>query len=203
MNMKISETYSTQFKLYISRRIAAVRILFGVVWVIDAVFKFEPAFWHHQALIGYIKAVDMGMPSWLNPWFHTWFRIIGAQPTFYAFLILVIETLIALSLIFGVARRLIYAIGVPFSFLIWSVGENFGGPYSPGSTDIGAGFIYVIVFLLLYFADSIVTPSWSLDPLIEKHISWWHFIATAPNRFKQSSIQPNSDKKKVAGSTAR
>jgi thiosulfate dehydrogenase [quinone] large subunit len=162
---------------YLSKRIAAIRILFGVIWTIDAAFKYKPAFFHNHALISYIKVVDSGMPSWLNPWFHTWFRIIGAQPTFFAFMILVIETLIAISLLFGIARRLNYVLAIPFSFLLWSVGENFGGPYVAGSTDIGAGFIYVIVFLLLYFADSITTPSWSLDPYIGKRISWWHKIA--------------------------
>jgi uncharacterized membrane protein YphA (DoxX/SURF4 family) len=182
--MKAGTNPKASFSEFVSKRIAYVRILFGLVWLIDAIFKFEPAFWHHHALISYIKAVDTGMPSWLNPWFHTWFRIIGAQPTFYAFLILILETLFALSLIFGVARRLIYGIGIPFSFLIWSVGENFGGPYTAGSTDIGAGFIYVVVFLLLYAVDGATKSSWSLDPWIEKHISWWSKIANPPSKFK-------------------
>jgi thiosulfate dehydrogenase [quinone] large subunit len=179
---KTSKTLSFK-ESYVSKRIASVRILFGLVWAIDAAFKFEPAFYRHHALIGYIKSVDVGMPSWLNPWFHFWFHLIGGAPGFYAFTIIVLETLIAISLIFGIARRLIYAIGIPFSFLIWAVGESFGGPYAPGSTDIGAGFLYVVVFMLLYAADGAVKPSWVLDSLIEKYISWWHIIADPPNKY--------------------
>jgi uncharacterized membrane protein YphA (DoxX/SURF4 family) len=182
--MESEKKSSSEFSIFISKRIAYVRIIFGAVWLIDAIFKFEPAFWHHQALITYIRGVDTGMPSWLNPWFKGWFNLIGAAPTFYAVLIIIIESLIALGLIFGVARRLIYAIGIPFSFIIWSVGENFGGPYVAGSTDIGAGFIYVIVFLLLYAADGGVRPSFSLDPWIEKRISWWSKIADPPSKYK-------------------
>jgi thiosulfate dehydrogenase [quinone] large subunit len=166
---------------YFSKRIAAIRILFGIIWAIDAVFKYEPAFFHNHALISYIKSVDMGMPSWLNPWFHLWFNIINIQPTFFAFFILILETLIAISLLLGIARRLNYIVSIPFCFLIWTVGENFGGPYAAGSTDIGAGFIYVVVFLILYFADGVTKPSWSLDPYLEKRISWWQKVA-GPNK---------------------
>jgi thiosulfate dehydrogenase [quinone] large subunit len=176
---------------FIAKRVAAVRILFGIVWVVDAVLKYKPAFFHDHAVISYIKAVDMGMPSWLNPWFHFWFRVIGAQPTFFAFLVIVIETLVAISLLFGIARRLNYALSIPFCFLIWGVAENFGGPYVAGSTDIGAGFIYVVVFLLLYAVDGGTKPAWSLDPWIEKHISWWSKVANPPSRSKLTKNTAN------------
>jgi thiosulfate dehydrogenase [quinone] large subunit len=165
-------------KSYIANRIAIVRISFGIVWVIDAILKYEPAF--YRGILETVKAADAGEPNWLNPWFHMWYRIIGASPGTFAVITIIIETLIALSLLFGIARRMNYLLGAVFSFLIWGVAEGFGGPYVSGSTDIGAGFIYVIAFLLLFFADSINPPSWSLDPFIEKHVSWWHRIADAP-----------------------
>jgi uncharacterized membrane protein YphA (DoxX/SURF4 family) len=190
--MKPVEVDSSQFKRYISRRIAAVRIIFGIVWVVDAAFKFEPAF--YNGILQTVKGADAGEPAWLNHWFNGWYRIIGSNPHLFAVIIIITETLTAVSLILGIARRLNYALGAILSFLIWSVAEGFGGPYVPGSTDIGAGFIYVIVFLLLYAADRFVSPSWSLDPIIEKHLSWWHIIATPRNKFKVLDSQRTKNK---------
>jgi thiosulfate dehydrogenase [quinone] large subunit len=165
-------------KLTLSRRIASLRILFGVIWAVDAAFKFEPAFYH--GLLSFVMAKDAGEPGWLNPWFHAWYKIIAFDPMLLAVIIIIIETLIAVSLLFGIARRLNYALAIPFCFLIWGIGEAFGGPYVAGTTDINAGFIYVMVFLFLYVIDGLVPPSWSLDPIIEKHVSWWSRLANPP-----------------------
>lgn len=167
-------------KVSLSKRIASLRILFGLVWVVDAIFKFEPAFYRGNALSTFVVSKDTGEPSWLNPWFHFWFRLFGAHPEFFAIIILIIEVLIALSLVLGVARRITYAFAVPFCFLIWGVGEAFGGPYVAGTTDINAGFIYLIVFLLLYAADGLTRPSWSLDNLLVSRFKWWSKIANPP-----------------------
>jgi thiosulfate dehydrogenase [quinone] large subunit len=156
--------------------IACVRISFGIIWAIDAVFKYEPAF--YRSLLTAVKSADAGEPGWLNSWFHSWYRIIGLDQRAFAIVIIIIETLVALALLLGVARRLSYALGAIFSFLIWSVGEGFGGPYVAGSTDVGAGIIYVVVFLLLYVADGGTLPlRWSLDSWLMKRISWWHVLA--------------------------
>jgi thiosulfate dehydrogenase [quinone] large subunit len=160
---------------YLSKRIAIVRIVFGVVWVIDAAFKFEPAF--YNGILQTVKGADAGEPNWLNPWFHLWYRLIGVNPHLFAIVIILAESLTALALLLGVARRLNYVLGAILSILIFAVAEGFGGPYVTGTTDIGAGFIYVIVFGLLFCVDGAVPPSWSLDPIIQKHISWWHKIS--------------------------
>jgi thiosulfate dehydrogenase [quinone] large subunit len=196
--METVSKYNSQINSYISKRIAVVRILFGVIWAVDAAFKFEPAF--YNGILQTVKAADAGEPSWLNHWFSPWYRIIGSNPHLFAGIIIVTETLIAISLLFGIARRLNYVLGAVLSFLIWSVAEGFGGPYVSGSTDIGAGFIYVVVFLALYAADSFIAPSLSLDPIIEKHISWWHVIAhprtklqaptTSPTKKRAATVQP-------------
>jgi thiosulfate dehydrogenase [quinone] large subunit len=159
----------------LSKHIAAVRIGFGLIWAVDAVFKFEPAF--YRGILALIKAKDAGEPSWLNPWFNAWYRIVGSNQHLFAIMILIIEVLISLSLVLGIARRLNYALAAVFSFLIWGVGEAFGGPYVSGTTDVNAGIIYVLVFVLLYFVDGPIPPSWSLDTFISERISWWHKIA--------------------------
>jgi uncharacterized membrane protein YphA (DoxX/SURF4 family) len=165
-------------KVDLAKRVAGLRILFGLVWAVDAAFKFEPAFYH--GLLTFIQAKDAGEPGWLNFWFHSWYRIIGLNPGFFTVVIIVFEVLIAMSLLFGVARRLTYALAIPFCFVIWGVGEAFGGPYVAGTTDINAGLIYVVVFLLLYAADGLSPPAWSLDPLITKRLPWWSKLADPP-----------------------
>jgi thiosulfate dehydrogenase [quinone] large subunit len=183
--MKIAERRSIDFGVFASRRIAIIRILFGIIWTVDAAFKFEKAF--YDGILQSVKAADSGEPKWLNHWFNIWYRIIGSNPHLFAVIIIIVETLTAVALLIGVARRLNYILGAVLSFLLWSIAEGFGGPYVSGSTDIGAGFIYVVVFLALYAADSLVAPSWSLDPFMEKRISWWHVIASPPNRFTKST----------------
>jgi thiosulfate dehydrogenase [quinone] large subunit len=174
--MKIKDEQKTHIEsLYISKRIAVVRIIFGIIWAIDAAFKFEPAF--YRGMLTMVKVADAGEPNWLNAWFKVWYNTLGSNPHLFAIIVTVIETLIALSLLLGIARRLNYALAALFSFFIWSVAEGFGGPYVSGSTDIGAGIIYVVVFLLLYIVDGLIPASWSLDSIISKHIHWWHRIA--------------------------
>jgi hypothetical protein len=53
------------------------------------------------------------------------------------------ETAIALALIFGLFSNLTYVNGALLLVIIWTKAEGFGGPYTAGSTDIGAAIIYV------------------------------------------------------------
>ena len=89
-----------------------------------------------------------------------------------------IETLVGVALVLGFARKLTYISGALFAFIVWAVAEGFGGPYISGSTDIGAAVIYVVVFLsLLAISAQEGTSRYSLDALIERRLSWWHWIA--------------------------
>ncbi|HET9098494.1 MAG TPA: hypothetical protein VFN51_02655 [Candidatus Saccharimonadales bacterium] len=149
-----------------SKRIAIVRIAFGLVWLADASLKFEPAFF--RGIFNIVKAADSDSPSWLNWWFHSWFRVIGAYPHLFAALIMISESLLALMLLAGVARKVTYIGGAILSFLLWAVGEGFGGPYVAGSTDIGAGIVYVLAFILLLSTDTSKAPALSLEPTLRR-----------------------------------
>ena len=117
-------------------------------------------------------------PGWLKWWFDFWIRLQHPNPAFYAYLVAAAETLIALAVIFGFARKLTYLGAIAFSLLIWATAEGFGGPYTRGSTDIGAAVIYAFVFLaLLAISAQEGTSRYSLDALIERRVSWWHWIA--------------------------
>lgn len=162
--------------VYLSRHVAILRIIFGLMLGIDAAFKWQPAF--KNGFLSQIQGAAAGQPSWLHGWFSFWAQLLSHNPHAFAMLVTIIETLIALALIFGVARRATYMSAAVFSLLIWAVAEGFGGPYSATSTDIGTGIIYAVVFLSLYGLDRLATRSvWSLDNYIVKRLPWWSVVA--------------------------
>jgi len=80
----------------------ALRISFGIIWLIDAVLKWLPGF-----RSGYMNAImgeAQGQPGWLKPWFDFWINFQHPRVTLFAYLVAVVETLIALALIAGFAR---------------------------------------------------------------------------------------------------
>ncbi len=160
----------------LSMHVATLRIIFGLMWAIDAAFKFQPSF--RNGFLDQIKAVSQGQPNWLNPWFHFWVQLLSHNPHFFAALTAIIESLIAAALLLGFARRATYISAAIFSILVWAIAEGFGGPYSSSSTDIGAAIIYAVVFFALYGLDRLaVTSKWSLDNYIIQHFPWWAVVA--------------------------
>ena len=106
-------------------------------------------------------------------------------PTGFAYATATLETLTALGLIFGFARRVGYFVGFSFSLLIWTTAEGFGGPYTAGSVDVGAGIIYAL-FIALYLLDAAVGPSpLSLDRVMERRVSWWSRLAEPSGRMAE------------------
>jgi hypothetical protein len=98
--------------------------------------------------------------------------------SFFAYSTAVIETMVAVALIVGFARKLTYIGAALFSVMIWATAEGFGGPYTAGSTDIGAAVIYAVVFMWLLALNYEGGPSrFSVDYLIEQRVSWWHRLA--------------------------
>jgi nitrite reductase (NO-forming) len=75
-------------------------------------------------------------------------------------------------------RKIAYLGGMVLSLLIWAIPEGFGGPYGPGSTDIGTGIIYSFVFLSLIIINTLSGPSeYSLDYLMERKYRSWKGVA--------------------------
>jgi uncharacterized membrane protein YphA (DoxX/SURF4 family) len=168
----------------------AFRIAFGLVWAIDAALKWLPGF--RSAYVADITGAAKGQPGWLSWWFDFWVKLQTPRPTLFAYLVAVLETLIALALIFGFARKLSYISIAVFSFLMWGIAEGFGGPYMKGSTDIGTSIIYVLVSLglltLCYYAG---TSRYSLDHYIEKRISWWWKVAEIGRPAPTATARPS------------
>ncbi len=154
----------------------ALRITFGVIWLIDAALKWLPGF--RASYMSVIMGQAAGQPGWLKPWFDFWFRVQHPDAIALAYLVAVIETLIALALIAGFARKLTYSAAIGFSLLIWATAEGFGGPYTSGSSDIGTAIIYAVVFAALLALSYYSGPArYSVDYYLDQRISWWWRIA--------------------------
>ena len=155
---------------------SGTRVLFGVIWLADAYFKWQPSFLN--GLLDVMHDGTMGQPGWLMPWFNLNRTIIGLQPTAWAYGIAIMETGIALGLIFGFARKVTYIVGAMWSFGIWTTAEGFGHLSSGVATDIGTAIIYVVVFFAFLSLDQRGgTRRYSLDAVLERRLPWWTRVA--------------------------
>src|SRR6516165_2183210 len=145
-------------------------------WPKDALLKWLPGF--RASYMDTIMGEAQGQPGWLKPWFDFWIRFQHPNAMPMAWLVAVLETLIALALIAGFARKVTYISAIVFSLLIWATAEGFGGPYTSGASDIGTAIIYAVVFAALlalsYYAGQ---ARFSADYYLEQKISWWWRVA--------------------------
>ncbi len=162
------------------RRVPALkvilRVLFGVFWLVDGILKFEPGV--VEAFPSMIRDVGAGQPPWLAGWFSFWATTTSSNPVFFVYSTGVLEVAIGVCLVAGLARKTAYGVSFILSLIIWSVPEGFGGPYGPGSTDIGTGVVYAMTSLLFLVMNAVFGPSrYSLDALIEKRWPGWKALA--------------------------
>ena len=147
---------------------AVLRIIFGFVWAIDAQFKWSPAFINN--LTDYLSSGAQGQPALVQAWINLWVKGVSVNPHFFAIVVALAETAIAIGLIFGLFSRIALVGGMTMALVIWSTAEGFGGPYAPGSTDIGAAIIYFIVFVALWLGKC--WRYYGIDPLLYKKYSF-------------------------------
>lgn len=167
----------------------ALRIGFGIIWLIDALLKWLPGF--RSAYMSTIMGQAQGQPGWLQPWFNFWINLQHPRTMFFAYLVAVAETLIALALIAGFARKLTYSAAIVFSLVIWATAEGFGGPYTSGSSDIGTAIIYAVVFTGLLALSYYAGPArYSADFYLEKKIAWWWRVAEMRRPVRAEPAQP-------------
>ena len=167
------------------RRYWIVRLLFGVIWGIDATLKWLPGF--RDQYLSMIQAAGQGQPSWLAPFFHVLTSAVRPAPGLFAILTALAETAVCLSLLLGFAQRAGFAFGAAFSVLIWAAGEGFGGPYGSGSTDIGCAIMYTVLFaaLLLAVPRGVRAAAPSLDAGLARR---WPRLA--PLTFRAAAVRP-------------
>jgi hypothetical protein len=61
--------------------------------------------------------------------------VISSTPAPFAYLSAIVETLIALALIFGLARQVTYFAAAAYNLFLWAIPEGFGGPVVAGPAD--------------------------------------------------------------------
>lgn len=168
--------YSNSLSSWRYKGIGVLRIIFGLVWLVDAWFKWQPDFINKFA--DYLNGALDDQPPAVQAWISFWVNIVKVDPHVFAHLVAISETAIALGLIFGVFSNLTNLGGALLSIVIWSTAEGFGGPYSPGSTDIGSAVIYALVFAGLFFANAGLTIG--LDRWLSPKLGGWSFLASGP-----------------------
>ncbi len=157
--------------------IGICRILFGVVWAIDAQFKWRPSFIND--LVSYLVSGRDGQPFLVKEWISFWIDIVKVDPTVFAYFIAAAETGLALALLLGIFSNLAYIGGGLLALVIWSTAEGLGGPYVAGSTDIGASIIYAIVFALLFFSHAGLY--YGLDKWLTSKLGRFSWLASGPH----------------------
>ena len=175
---------------------SAVRIGFGLIWLVDAAFKWSPDF--RTGLLGMVKGAGDGQPSWLHGFFHFWLVTIQPHPYVWAYGVAAIETLIAFALIFGFARKVTYIATIFTALGIWAIAEGFGGPYNATSTDIGAAVMYAVVALALLVLQLQFGPESVQRRLLDRAARElvalgrrvWRSLAPSPRRQGARSTRP-------------
>jgi uncharacterized membrane protein YphA (DoxX/SURF4 family) len=165
-----------------SQAIALTRIAFGLVWSVDAYFKWQPAF--ADNFVGYLKETFDGQPALIQTWLNFWIKLVSIDPHLFARIVALSETGIAVGLLLGLFSNLAYAGGVILSLVIWAVPEGFGGPYAPGATDIGAGIIYIFGFLGLFLLSA--GQHYGLDRILWERLGRWQFLSSTPPEGRNS-----------------
>jgi uncharacterized membrane protein YphA (DoxX/SURF4 family) len=150
--------------------IAALRIVFGLLWAFAAWWKWQPAF--QNTFSEQMHKASDGQPQAILSWIAWWGNLISINPLFFARLEASTETALAVFLVLGLLSNLTYIVGILLTLGIWSIPEGFGGPYQPGqTTDIGTALPYTLLFCTLlvvcagryYALDTWLTPR--LGPL--------------------------------------
>ncbi len=140
---------------------AIARILFGVLWAIDATFKWLPGFIGGQTLGDELgKAPDVQVPV-IHQWLQLWNAVGTANPPTFAVGIAIVETIVALALILGAFSNAAFIGSAILSFGIWSGAEGFHLPFHDGMTDLGPSVGYIFASLALFFAAA--GSTWSVD----------------------------------------
>ncbi len=156
------------------KALGVLRILFGLVWAVDAWFKWQPDF--TNKFTDYLTGALEGQPAAVQAWIGLWINVVKVDPRIFAYVVALGETAIALGLILGLLSNLTNIGGLLLSVVIWSTAEGFGGPYQPGSTDIGSAIIYALVFAILLFANAGLY--WGVDRRLTPALGRWGFLAS-------------------------
>lgn len=170
-----------------SRRLQGMgilRIAFGVIWAIDAWFKWQPDFIHK--FTDYLSGALDGQPVVVQAWINFWLNIVKVNPHVFGYLVALGETAVAIGLLFGLLSNLTDLVGLLLSLVIWSTAEGFGGPYTPGSVDVGSAIIYALVFIALFLASAGLY--YGVDRWLDPFLGRWSFLASGSTNKRNEHV---------------
>jgi nitrite reductase (NO-forming) len=78
-----------------------------------------------------ISDAGQGQPGWLHGWFSFWTNLQRPEVAFFAYAVAAAETLIAVAVILGFARKITYISAAVFSVLIWRWPKGSAGRTPP------------------------------------------------------------------------
>ncbi|MCV7423491.1 hypothetical protein H7K45_23325 [Mycobacterium yunnanensis] len=154
---------------------AVVRILFGLLWAVDASFKWSPGFRGGQTLPDELSRAGKVQTPVIHQWLELWNTVALANPGLFATMMAILESLAAVALIFGVLSNLAFIGTAVLSFGIWSGAEGFHLPFHAGMTDLGPSAGYVFASLALFFAAA--GSTWSLDTWLRSRLGRFSWLA--------------------------
>ncbi len=157
-----------------SVRTTTLRVLFGAIWLADGLLRFYPGT-SSQLSYWMVVMIEDGQPPWLMGWFSFWAGIVAGTPAFWWYGFGLIELALGFCLVTGFLRRPVYLLGLVLSLFLWTVPQGFGGPYGPGSTDMGTGILYAVIFIALLHLDSVSgPPRFTIDAILGWRWPAWH-----------------------------
>ncbi len=125
------------------------RVGFGILWAYDALYKFQPYFLTHY--MDFLNGAKGDVTGWRAGYDQLWISLsLLIGPAIMPWLVAIFEAVTAFGLLAGHrALRALAPIGFLLAFLIWSVPEEFGGPYRLGVSDgplhmFGTAVIYML-----------------------------------------------------------
>ena len=182
----ITTTEPTRVSLWRARAIALLRLAFGLIWAIDAWFKWQPGF--ISSFSDQVASARQGQPQGVQSWLSFWAHLVGTNPPFFAYLTAAVETALAAFLLLGLLTQLTCVVGFTWSLAIWAIPEGFGGPYKPGdSTDVGTALLYALMFAVLFAVAA--GRYYALDRWLTPRLGRMGFLAAGVPRHRRPAPQ--------------
>lgn len=139
-----------------------LRVLFGSVWILNTWFQANSAYINDLFLKSFDAGIK-GQPEWLANYTRSVMgaiQAVGAARV--ALATVVVDGLLAVSLLTGIGLRFFASVGIAYNLFMWSTVGGMGGPYTRGATDPGTAIVYALAFVFV-----LITRSWarlSLSP---------------------------------------
>lgn len=168
------------------RGVGIARIIFGLVFAVAAVLKWQPQF--QNTFVAQVSGAEVGQPAPIVAWISFWTNLVSVNPLFFARLEATTESAIAVFLLLGLFSNMTCILGMLLSLGIWSVPEGLGGPYIAGhSTDIGTAFPYALLFATLLFISA--GHYYGLDRWLTPRLGRFGFLASGSFKRGNSNRQ--------------